>query len=100
MVKPLSAVGKHCGLHAETEFTQVMQLCTLILCGLPQPFFYGLQIVWDSLRYLPVTHQAPLEEEYTVNLTNTTLNCSIYMEDSGNIQDLACVRLTHVAISC
>ena len=41
----------------------------------------------------PAILQAPLEEEYTVNLTNTTLNCSMYTEYSGNfltIQDLAC----------
>ena len=32
----------------------------------------------------PATLQAPLAEAYTVNLTNTTPNCSIYLEDRGN----------------
>ena len=34
MVKPLSVAGKHCGYMLSTEFTQVLQLCTLNLCGL------------------------------------------------------------------
>ena len=34
MVKSLSAVCKHCGYMLNTEFTQVMQLCTLNWCGL------------------------------------------------------------------
>ena len=34
IVKPLSVVGKQCGYMLSTEFTQVLQLCTLNLCGL------------------------------------------------------------------
>ena len=31
MVKPLSAVGKHCGYMLNTEFTQVLQLCAAFI---------------------------------------------------------------------
>jgi len=34
VVKPLCSVGKHCGYILNTEFTQVMKLCTLNLYGL------------------------------------------------------------------
>ena len=34
MVRLLSAVGKLCGYSLNTEFAQVMHVCTLNLCGL------------------------------------------------------------------
>ena len=63
MVKPLSAVGKHCGYMLNTEFTQVLQLLLLLLlnlCGLyflPSAFFLSTWGVNSIKLYAEKVHR-------------------------------------------